>query len=74
MDVSSSYLSIKLLPANDILFVWGRKRSAKFNRYFAILITAAVQSNALLFAFGGIVTGAGSRVRLWDNVVVLKLV
>ena len=33
--------------------VWGRKRSPKFVRYFEILIVAAAQSNALLFALGG---------------------
>ena len=43
----------KLLRANDILLVSGRKRSPKFVRYFEILIVAAVQLNALLSAVGG---------------------
>ena len=54
MDVSSSYLSKDLLPKNDVLLVWGRKRSPKFVRNFEILFVPAVQSNALLFAFGRI--------------------
>ena len=53
MDISSSYLSKNLLPPSGILLVWGRKRSPKFVRYFEILIVAAAQSNALLFALGG---------------------
>ena len=53
MDVSSSYLSKNLLPPSGTLLVWGRKRSPKFVRYFEILIVAAAQSNALLFALGG---------------------
>ena len=54
MDVSSSYLSKNLLPPSGILLVRGHKRSPKFVRYFEILIVvAAAQSNALLFALGG---------------------
>ena len=40
MDVSSSYLSKKLLSTNDILLVWGGKRYPKFYRYCEILIVA----------------------------------
>ena len=53
MDISSSYLSKKLLPTSDILLVWGGKRSPKFARYSEIWIVAVVQSNVPLFAFGG---------------------
>ena len=46
-------IQAKTPPTSDILNVWGRKRSPKFVRYFEILFLATVQSNALLFAYGG---------------------
>ena len=53
MDVSSGYFSKKLLFTSDILLFWRRRTPPIFVRYFEILIFAVVQSNELLFAFGG---------------------